>query len=50
MAVGEVKTLKDLWVVDTGASANMCNSIDGLSNVRDANQTIQVGNEEQMKS
>ncbi len=41
---------KELWIADTGASTHMCKSVDGFENIKKTNQTIRVGNSQQMKS
>ena len=32
------------WIADSGASQHMTKSVNGLTNVRAVNQTVQVGN------
>jgi len=35
---------KDIWLADSGASSHMTNSLDGMSNVRDINSRVKIGN------
>ena len=36
--------VKDLWIADTGASSHMTNSMEGMSDLKETDETITVGN------
>ena len=39
---------KTTWVADTGASCHMTNSLEGMTNLKDVNRTVTIGNGKKM--
>ncbi len=50
MANSMAKFEKHTWVVDSGASTHMCNSLDGMFDLEDANFSISVGDGRNMST
>jgi hypothetical protein len=40
----------DLWILDSGASCHYCQSAEGLTNVKEIDESIKIGNRNSMKS
>jgi hypothetical protein len=40
----------DLWILDSGASCHYCQSVEGLTNVKEINESIKIGNGDLMKA
>ena len=49
MPISSEKLKKDLWIIDSGASIHISNSLDGMVNLRDEIGEIVVDNAEVMK-
>jgi hypothetical protein len=39
----------DLWILDSGASCHYCRSVEGLTDVKEINESIKIGNDGFMK-
>jgi hypothetical protein len=39
----------DLWILDRGASCHYCRSVEGLTDVKEIDELIKIGNGELMK-
>ena len=50
MANSMIKFEKGTWVADSGASTHMCNSLDGMFDLEDANLSISVGDGRNMST
>lgn len=50
MANSTAKFEKHTWVADSGASTHMCNSLDGMFDLQDANLSISVGDGRNMST
>ncbi len=35
---------KDIWILDSGASCHYCQSLEGLTDVKDIDESIKIGN------
>jgi hypothetical protein len=40
----------DLWILDSGASYHYCRSVEGLTDVKEINESIKIGNDDLMKA
>jgi hypothetical protein len=40
----------DLWILDSGASCHYCQSAEGLTDVKEINELIKIGNGDSMKA
>jgi hypothetical protein len=40
----------DLWILDSGASCHYYRSVEGLTDVKDINESIKIGNGDLMKA
>jgi hypothetical protein len=40
----------DLWILDSGASCHYCQSVEGLTDVKEINESIKIGNGDSMKA
>jgi hypothetical protein len=40
----------DLWILDSGASCHDCRSVEGLTDVKEIDESIKIGNGDSMKS
>jgi hypothetical protein len=40
----------DLWILDSGASCHYCRSVEGLTDVKEINESIKIGNGDLMKA
>jgi hypothetical protein len=40
----------DLWILDSGASCHDCRSVEGLTDVKEINELIKIGNGDSMKA
>jgi hypothetical protein len=40
----------DLWILDSGASCHYCQSVEGLTDVKEINESIKIGNGDLMKA
>jgi hypothetical protein len=40
----------DMWILDSGASCHYCRSAEGLTDVKETNESIKIGNGDSMKS
>jgi hypothetical protein len=40
----------DLWILDSGASCHYCQSVEGLTDVKEINESINIGNGDSMKA
>jgi hypothetical protein len=40
----------DLWILDSGASCRYCRSVEGLTDVKEIDESIKIGNGDSMKS
>jgi hypothetical protein len=39
----------ELWILDSGASCHYCQSVEGLTDVKEINESIKIGNCDSMK-
>jgi hypothetical protein len=40
----------DLWILDSGASCHYCRSVEGLTDIKEVDESIKIGNSDSMKS
>jgi hypothetical protein len=40
----------DLWILDSGASCHYCRSVEGLTDVKEIDESIKIGNGDLMKA
>jgi hypothetical protein len=48
--VGRKKFSSDIWILDSGASNHFCRSMEGLTDVRDIDESIMIRNDDTMRA
>jgi hypothetical protein len=40
----------DMWILDSGASCHYCQSVEGLTQLKEIDESIKIGNGDSMKA